>query len=303
MRTVFWLGTVALLLMATPARAGEDFADTLENWPAWESRTTRTEPVVADTTIETIPAEKAETRSPWHFQLTFYLWATSLDSTSTIDGIVTDVELGFSDIFDELLEGAFSGRFEAWNGDFGLVLNFDWIDLGKGLEITGPGPLGRSLNFDVQVEQYDVFLGAAWRFTGPSAAVVPVEKGFFGDLYAGARYTSLKQEVDVKGDLRRRKLGGKESWVEPVIGVRLGYHVNDWLTLAARGDAGGFGWSDRPDRDVILLAGAEFRPARWLGLRIGYQWRWFDYSTGSGRDEFGLEADYGGPWLGVTFQF
>jgi len=304
MKTILWTAAAALLLTATPVWAGEDLASALGDWPAYgDPQSGEMEPMVTKPVDGAGPATGSAPKSPWHFQLTFYLWATGLDATSTIDGVGTDIELDFSDIFSELLDGAFSARFEAWRGDFGILVNFDWISLDKELDITGPGPIGKRLDFDVKVEQYDFFVGAAWRFSGESVGAAPITVGFFGDLYGGFRYTSLKQTVDVKGDLLRKNLGGKESWIEPVVGLRLGYHLGSVVSLMVRGDAGGFGWSDWPDRDVIVLAGAEFRLAKWFGLRLGYQWRWLDYSTGSGRDEFGLKADYGGPWLGVTFQF
>ncbi len=91
--------------------------------------------------------------------------------------------------------------------------------------------------------------------------------------------------------------------MEPVVGLRAGYRFGSVFTLTAHAEAGGFGIADLPDHDVLFLLEGRFRIARWLELDVGYQWKWLKLSTGSGKDEFGIEAAYAGPRLGLTFLF
>jgi hypothetical protein len=156
MNWIRWMGVAAVLLTVTPAMAGEDLASCLETWP-WSGGAA--ELATSAPVVDVLSDVETEESTPWRFHLTFYFLATELDATSAIDGREANVELSFSDIFDDLLEGAFRGRFEAWKGDFGLIANFGWISLGKGIEVAGPGPIGATANVDVELEQFAAFLG------------------------------------------------------------------------------------------------------------------------------------------------
>jgi hypothetical protein len=286
--TLVAAGILALAILSPPAEAGTDLDESVSR-------------------CESAPDGPCRT---WTFRATLYLWAVSLDGTSSIADQPANVDASFKDIVDNLLEGAFAAHFEAWHRcGLGLITDVYWTDLGLDESITLPGPQGRGKDIELDVRQVDVLVAVGYRLLdmdappSPAGAVPHTEvagRGASVDVYAGARVSYLKEKLKLNPG---RNFGGSDEWIEPVIGVRGTWRAADWFWFTARADAGGFGISDLPDTDVFLTFMGRFRLGRLVSLVAGYQWRWFDMSSGSGQDEFGLDATFAGPFLGLTFTF
>lgn len=229
----------------------------------------------------------------------------STAGTSVVAGGAADIDLSLSDVF-EVLNIALSGRAEAWRGDFGLIVDDYYMNIGGGETFTGPG--GRlTASVDIVAEQAWLdLLGAyrvahgAWDDTGRLYSV---------DVQAGIRYSYLRQEVEasfgtdlIPGDPVQSKLGGSEYWWEPVVGLRGAMQVSDRWTLGARADFGGFG-AGGSDLQWKALVGADYRPWENTSLKLGWQFYGIDYSTTRSDGEFAYDVFQTGPYLGVTFGF
>lgn len=240
----------------------------------------------------------------WRYTATLDLFLpVSTTGTSVIAGGEADIDLDLSDVF-EVLNMALSGRVEAWRGDFGLVADGYFMNIGGDGSFTGPGGRGQ-VAVDIEVEQIWLdLLGAyrvargEWDDTGRLYSV---------DVQAGVRYNSLKQEVDASVTLPipgpiRTTLGGTETWWEPVVGVRGAMQLTDRWTLGARADFGGFGVNDS-DLQWKALVGADYRPWEQTSLKMGWMFYGIDYSTTRSDGEFAYDVFQTGPYLGLTYAF
>jgi hypothetical protein len=76
-----------------------------------------------------VAAEEKPAESAWKFHVAPYLWAIFMDGNVTVKGVEADVDLGFSDIWDEL-NFAFMLAYEARKGNWGLWGNTVYANLG-----------------------------------------------------------------------------------------------------------------------------------------------------------------------------
>ncbi|WP_373479461.1 hypothetical protein [Geminocystis sp.] len=97
--------------------------------------------------------------------------------------------------------------------------------------------------------------------------------------------------------------GQTRTWLEPMIGAKLGMQLSDRIGLWLRGDASGFGLAGETDMSWNVLFGTDV----WIGyntaLQLGYRFYEIDYSWGSGNNAFGFKESFNGPFLSATFHF
>ena len=98
-------------------------------------------------------------------------------------------------------------------------------------------------------------------------------------------------------------LGGSEDWIEPFVGTRVIWDLNDKCSLNVRGDAGGFGIGSASDLTWQIAGGIDYRISPNMTFNAGYRYVELDYSHGSGRDELGIDLRAKGPVLGITMEF
>jgi len=66
------------------------------------------------------------------------------------------------------------------------------------------------------------------------------KRRFRVDAYLGARYWSVNPKVQVQVGGLSSRLGDRESWVDPVIGLRFGADLSSTVEMQVGGDVGGF---------------------------------------------------------------
>jgi hypothetical protein len=241
----------------------------------------------------------------WRFSVSTYVFApVSTTGTSTIAGGEVDLDFDLADILD-FLNLAIAGRGEAWKGDLGFILDASYVDLGMGGDIGLPDPVGGTASVDVSIEQAWVSLMGAYRVAhGPYDAS---GRRYSFDLQAGARYNSLKQKVDASIDIGpgpgvQTKLGGTETWWEPVIGARGTIELSERWTAALMADFGGFGVGG-DDLQWRVLGVMGYRPWENTSLKFGWQFYGIDFSTNRSDGKFAYDVVQTGPYLALTYQF
>lgn len=226
--------------------------------------------------------------SPWEFRITPYAWLTAIDGSSGPDGFVSDLDAGFDDIFD-VLEMAAALQVEARIGRWGFMADGFYAELGS--SGTLPGPL--QTHVDVDFKQ---FLGEATVFY----RVSETPRSFI-DLYAGARYNSIDLEITAtsSGTLLpiNASRSGDESWIDPMVGIRTQWDLNDRWFLAAKGDIGGFGAASEFTWNLQGSVGYKFTES--ASLEVGYRYFDTDYSGGG----FTYDIAQSGLLLGLNFRF
>lgn len=101
----------------------------------------------------------------------------------------------------------------------------------------------------------------------------------------------------------KNNYGQTRTWLEPMIGAKLGMQLNDRIGFWLRGDASGFGLAGETDMSWNIYTGMDW----WVGyntsLQLGYRFYEIDYSWGSGNNAFGFKESFNGPFLSATFHF
>lgn len=242
----------------------------------------------------------------WRHNLTIYgFLPASTTGTSVVEGGEVELDMDLQDVLD-LLQGALSLRYEAWNGNLGIITDGYYVHLQPGGSLDLPGPAGGSVDVDADIKQGWIALMGAYRFaSGTNANGQP----YALDASAGLRWNSIEQTVNAEASVpigpgggRTRRLGGTETWVEPVVGLRGAYQLSEDWALAGRVELGGFGVNGS-DLQYTVLFGADWKAWERTSLKFGYQFYGIDYSTGSGADEFTYDVDQNGLYLGATFRF
>ncbi len=240
----------------------------------------------------------------WRIDITPYLFLpASVSGDSTVAGQTVSLDLDTSDLL-EVLSFAVSGRVEAWKSNFGIIFDTNYINLDAGGTVSGPGPFMIGANVDVDVRQFYLDSLLSYR-------LIHEAYNTDGDLWAfevmgGVRYNYLKQEIDLDvsggpGAGIAQSLGGSETWLDPLIGVRATVSIDDQWTAGFRADAGGFGISDT-DLTWSLTGGFDYRGWDALSLKFGWRAYSIDYETEKGDGTFAYDIFEHGPFVALTYR-
>ena len=208
-----------------------------------------------------------EAPSPWEFRITpLYGWLTALDGTTGPSGLLTDVHESPGDVL-EVVKMYASLQFEARYDRWGFLADGFYACLGNSGQSTGP--LHENVDFSLK------------QFLGEFEVLYRVcqSPAHFVDVYAGARYNWLKLNLDVSGS-PGISVSPEKSWVDPIVGLRGQWNINDRWYLAGKGDIGGFGASSDFTWNIQATVGYNF--TKDFSAEIGY--RYFD--TDYHRDGF-----------------
>jgi hypothetical protein len=225
------------------------------------------------------------------------MWFLSLDGDVTVKGEESDLDMSFSDIWDELNIAAML-TFDARKGKWGIYGDTIAANLGTSKKEGG-------IRIDPTVKLAMLTAGGSyqlgkWKLADTAGKDVPAVSvdGMFG-----VRYTYLDIDLDFK---RIRDASGHKDWYDPLIGARAFFDLSEHWTLALLGNIGGFGIGSDLTWGAMGTIGYRFRlfseknNTRVVG---GYRAIYQDYKDGSGADKFEWDMTYHGPILGLVIEF
>ncbi|MEX0277010.1 MAG: hypothetical protein AB3N19_05770 [Ruegeria sp.] len=246
---------------------------------------------------QSLPAP-GQSEEGWRHTLGLYLFTPlRTTGTSTVAGVSADLDLDLGDVLD-VLDFAAAGRYEAWNGDLGLIVDANYVGIEE--DATLPGPRGSAVNVDVR-QKWFAIMGAYRIADGTYGAN---NQRYTVDLQGGARYNSIRQEIDITtpGPTQPPKLGGDQDWIEPVIGARGMWRINErWTTIASL-DLGGFGAGGN-DLQVGANIGFDYQPWERTAITFGYRYFSVDYSDTLDSGDFAYDVTQHGPYFGLKVFF
>jgi len=243
----------------------------------------------------------------WRFSVAPYFFVpVSTTGTSTVAGGSVDLDLNLKDLLDHLNFMA-SGRVEAWKGDFGLIIDTYYVNIGGDESIGLPGPAGGTVGVDVDVRQFWFDLLGAYRVA--HGTYDGTGRRYSIDVQAGVRYNNLRQKVDADVSIDigpgfgfQTSLGGTEEWFEPVVGVCGVAEISDRWAVGARADFGGFGVNG-DDLQWKVIAGFDYRAWETTSIKLGWQFYGIDYSTNRSDGKFAYDVFQHGPYMALGFRF
>jgi len=213
----------------------------------------------------------------WEFALApMYLWAISISGDATVNGKDVDMDVSFSDIFDDL-NGALTFHFEGVHKqNWGFFTDLNYVVL---------NPENNSV--DVEYTQILFELAAFYRL---------IEGNVVIDGFGGLRYSSMDIDVDPPGPLSG--FDQRKDWVDPYVGLRWRWPIGQKWALRLRTDFGGFGIGSDISWNAVGLI--DFKPWEHVGFFGGYRMLYQDYSDGRGSNRFAFDATMHGPALGLN---
>jgi hypothetical protein len=231
------------------------------------------------------------------FDAALYLWGAEIyGPVGSGGGTTTDVDVKFSDILRNLNIGAMvaaAGRVDRFVGIFdGLWLELQ-DDQGTSTLHAGSVPIGRGeIDDTIRVGMGDLKIG--YRVIEPAVgARQPVSL----DVLAGGRYWYWHNDLnlDLPAPLTDREFKESNSWVDPVVGVRVIIGLTPGLQFSAIADVGGWGVGDACDHtwEAMGLLGVKLSDA-W-SLRLGFR----QLNIQRGPDDI----NFRGPLIGGVYRF
>lgn len=246
-------------------------------------------------------AENA-TPLPDQWQISFmpYFYVPRADADLDIGGLSGPVELSYSEVIN-YLDFTAMGRVEAWKGRWGLIFDGLFMNLEIPTSLQSP-TTGATVNLALDERLGSADFGLSYRLLDLPLGQDNVRRLAL-EPYAGLRYAYLRQVVDLQTNGTTLSLGHSEDWVEPFVGGRVRWTLNETVGFDIRADAGGFGIGAASDLTWELVFQLNYELSDNTSLNIGYRIDELDYHTGSGLDELGIDVRAKGPFLGLTFVF
>jgi len=249
-------------------------------------------------TPASLVAEEAAQEEGWEFAVAPYMWFVALDGDATVKGIKSDVDIDFSDIWDELNIGGMVA-FEAHTSRFGIYGDTVYANLGKD---TSAGYVG----IDPSIDTLWVGLGGSYRLGVWGLSDEPGKKfpTVTVDTTLGLRYTYLSIDLDLK-NVPVLDVHGNEYWFEPVLGVRTLWDLSERWRLSLAGNIGGVAFGSDFAWGAFGLIGYRFSLFGEDNATVfgGYRALSQDYDDGHGNNKFEWDVTLHGPVIGLSILF
>ena len=234
---------------------------------------------------------------PWSFRLSIYGWLESLDGTTGVLGVESDISVDFKDVLKHLnlgIMGALEVRYRRW----GFTADMIYAD------VAGSAATPFGIFFDEIDFEEKMFLGTfhiSYRLLD--------QADFKFDLFAGARVNWQELSLTFKGGalnlplavppivVADRSISADQTWVDPIIGARLQRRIFGPCFARLNGDVGGFGVASDLTWQVTAVLGIEV--SRSFSTGLGYRALGTDYTN----DGFKYDVVGHGPVLGAEFRF
>jgi len=228
-------------------------------------------------------APAAEAGDTKHTVAVYFIGA-GMDGTAAIGDLEADVNVGFSDIMEDLEFGAMA----AYRVDLGKwAVTTDAIYMGLGATKDGSRGLARA---DVDFSQTMLEVDGVYKKTDRF------------EVLFGLRYNELDAELVVTSDLGNvRSAEDSKSWVDPLVGVRWIQPIGKQWAFVGRADVGGFGVGS--DFAWQALAMFDWRFSERFGVLFGFRALDCDYEDGEGSERFVYDVLTAGPVAGMTIRF
>ena len=221
----------------------------------------------------------------WEYSIAPYIWLPSLSGQAGIAGVVSDVDMATGDILEDLdIAGTFA--FTAKKGKWGYFVDLEYLQLSTKDSI----PAGPISQVETGFKQFRLEACVSYEIHRSEQALV--------DLYGGLQYTYNHLDIDFE-NRGGGKLGesGSEEWLDPVIGVKMRYDLNEKWFLNLVGEVGGFGVSS--DLTWQAMAGVGYNINDCWALIAGYRHLYIDYENG----DFLYDLDTSGIMIGGVYNF
>lgn len=239
-----------------------------------------------------IQAADTETQKNFKFSLAPYAWLTSISGRVSAGGYSAKGDEPFTKLTSHI---NFATMLAA------EILAYDRIGFAGNINIASLGDHSSKESIRLNSES-TMILGDATLFYRVGS--IPLKSGaghVFLDLLGGVRLWDFDATLEVRTSQSRRKVSQRESWLDPIVGVRAWVHFTDAWSLELRGGVGGFGVNS----DLTWDASALVSYSLWKNNKLlaGYRAVGVDYAEGHGKNKFMIDGKMHGPMIGLLLKF
>lgn len=226
-------------------------------------------------------AEPAAGSRRWTFTAEPYVMAPFMNGTTGIGPVRFSGSTSPSDLFANLNWGVL-GLLEVNNGRFGLAFDGTYLNL----EMERAGLVDR--------------VGG---HQGAYAVMGLARIHRFAEAYAGVRVNDLGVRISATDPRTGAPVAARksETWVDPLVGLRVSGPLSRTVDLAMLADVGGFGAGSDIAAEAWPTLG--FRLSDSVQAKLGYRVIYMKYDTGEGLRAFSFDVMVHGPTAGIRFRF
>jgi hypothetical protein len=231
----------------------------------------------------------------WSLTIAPYFWMAGLKGDVGLFGREpVALDQSFGDILDDLKFGGMTVM-ELNNGTWGLFGDLMYIrtksDTSVSRSVLG---VPTRLSASVDTSSFTGTLMGEYRVYSEPIATI--------DLMAGARIWDVNNDIDIgltAGGPPLAEFSGSDgdTWVDPMVGAKGRYNIDDSWYLTGWGMIGGFGAGSKFTWDVMGSVG--YRYSDRLSFTVGYRALGVDYDN----DGFVYDVVEHGPVLGTILRF
>ena len=213
----------------------------------------------------------------WQFTISPYLWIASIQGGTGADGIDSGIDIGYTFLSLDNLEGAFFIAASASKGRWAIQTDMVYLKYADDFTLV---PLATAIDLDGSILE----LSAAYR------------PGSFEntEFIFGVRRVSLEIGISLTPGPQGSQ---RANWVDPLVGIRHVRPLGQRWQAIVRADLGGFGVSSKLTFNGIV--GADFSMTKHSSLFLGYRYLTLDFQE----DDFLADLTAEGFALGVEFSF
>jgi hypothetical protein len=226
----------------------------------------------------------AQADEPTH-TVVLYGVGIAIGGEATVGPLTADIDVPFSEVLDHLEMAAFAGY--RWESDT-WSFQGDAIFASLAGEREGAQGLTRTtLDLDQLILEAD----AGYRFS----------KNW--ELMFGARYWDLDPTIKVHGPsgVVIATTEGGNSWIDPLVGLRVSAPISSKWTFVARGDIGGFGvGSDFAWHTTVQF---DWHTSEHFTMVFGYRIFDVDFEDRGSNGLANFDMQQSGPAIGVGYTF
>ena len=238
-------------------------------------------------TLVTATDVAAQDTDAWHTEFGTYMWLTAMEGDAVVRGNPVELDVSFGDSIDALssLEASFMGHLEFGKGRWTGIVDGFYVGFEEALDL-------RALDRDAvgEVSMYIAELGAAYEVSADADSSV--------EVIGGARFLGTEVSFEVEDTGFERE--ASRDRVQPFLGARGHWAVNDKWETHLRADIGGFSGDDMSWNVVAMLSYA-WKEHR--AFNVGYRVLSIDYEDDAGDNAYEFDVVNHGPMMGFSYRF
>lgn len=208
-------------------------------------------------------------------ELTPYVWGTNIDGRIGVQNIATDVNAEFKDIV-KVVDQSYMINYKAISGLWTLNVDYSYTKFKDSFDLPSTTINAESVNIIGDV-------GVQYRLHEDSST----------ELLIGGRYFYVENLLELSGVTA---VTHDKEWMDPFVGIKHKWEVNDKFFIVTKADIGGFGVAS----DLIwnVTVSANYMLNENVTCVLGYRYMDVDYHE----DGFIYDISSQGIGAGVTFK-